>query len=119
MNESYVPAAVGHAPLRQTTVGDLLTSAAAEAPDHTALVFATADDGVVARWTYAEFLAESEAAARAFRARFEPGERVAIWASNRPEWLFVQFGAALAGVVLVTVNPAFRSFEVGPVLRRA
>ena len=53
------------------------------------------------------------------RARFEPGERVAIWSSNRPEWLFVQFGAALAGLVLVTLNPAYRLFEAGPVLRRA
>jgi fatty-acyl-CoA synthase len=119
MTDAYLPAVAGHAPLRRSTVGDLLTSAATAAPDHPALVFATADDGVVGRWTYAEFLAESLAAARAFRARFEPGERVAIWASNRPEWLFVQFGAALAGLVLVTVNPAFRSFEAGQVLRRA
>ena len=119
MTDAYLPAADGFTPLRRSTVGDLLTSAAADAPAHTALVFATADDGIVGRWTYAEFLAESEQAARALAALFEPGERVAIWASNRPEWLFVQFAAALAGLVLVTVNPAFRSFEAGQVLRRA
>ena len=119
MSDAYLPAVAGHAPLRQSTVGELLRSAVAEAADHTALAFATADDGIVARWTYAEFLRESEAAARALRARFEPGERIAIWASNRPEWLFVQFGAALAGLVLVTVNPSFRSFEAASVLRRA
>jgi len=118
MTLSYVQAISGEA-LLDSTVGDILQQAARCSPDHTALVFATAHDGVVGRWTYAEFQAEAEAAARALRARFEPGERVAIWASNRPEWLFVQFGAALAGLVLVTLNPAYRLFEAGPVLRRA
>jgi fatty-acyl-CoA synthase len=119
MTDAYLPAVEGHAPLRPSTVGGLLTSASADAPDHTALVFATADHGIIGRWTYAELLAESRAAAHALRTRFEPGERVAIWASNRPEWIFVQFGAALAGLVLVTLNPSYRSFEAGMVLRRA
>ena len=81
---SFLPAVPGHEPLRATTVGGLLQDAAARAPHHPALVFATADDGVVARWTYAELLAEAERSAHALRERFSPGERVAIWASNRP-----------------------------------
>ncbi len=119
MTLSYLPAEADGVPMRESTVGDLLRVAATSAPAHTALVFATVQDGIVETWTYAEFYAEARAAAFALRARFEPGERVAIWASNRPEWLFVQFGAALAGIVLVTVNPAFRSFEARPVLQRA
>lgn len=117
--ESYTPPEPGHEPLRATTVGGLLQHAAAQTPHHPALVFATARDGVVGRWTYAELLAEAERAAQALRERFAPGERVAIWASNRPEWLVVQFGAALAGVVLVTMNPSYRAFEAEAVLRRA
>jgi fatty-acyl-CoA synthase len=119
MSLSYMPATSGGELLRESTVGELLRVAAMRAPDHTALVFATAQDGIVARWTYAEMYAQARAAACALRARFEPGERVAIWAPNRPEWFVVQFGAALAGIVLVTVNPAFRSYEVGPLLQRA
>ena len=47
--------------------------------------------------------------------RFDPGERVAVWAPNIPEWIGLEFGA-LAGVTLVTVNPAYRSQELGYVL---
>ena len=55
-------------------------------------------------------------AARALLGRFAPGERVAIWAPNCPEWLLTEFGAALAGLTLVTVNPALRGREVAHVL---
>jgi fatty-acyl-CoA synthase len=61
-------------------------------------------------------LEEAERAARALADRFTPGEHVAVWAPNRPEWLFLEFGAALAGVVLVTVNPAYRPRELAYVL---
>ncbi len=105
--------------LRESTVGGVLRDAAGAAPDHPALVFATVRDGVCARWSYRELLAEAEGSASALLTQFSPGERVAIWASNRPEWTFVQFGAALAGIVLVTVNPAYRRSEASQVLRHA
>ena len=38
----------------------------------------------------------------------KPGEHVGIWATNLPEWTLLQFGAASIGVVLVTINPAYR-----------
>ncbi len=47
---------------------------------------------------------------------FEPGEHLAIWAHNLPEWLLVEYGAALAGLTLVTVNPSFQPAEVAYVL---
>jgi fatty-acyl-CoA synthase len=50
------------------------------------------------RWSYAELLVEAEQVANALLARFEPGERVAVWANNLPEWVLLEFGAALAGV---------------------
>ena len=71
------------------------------------------------RWTYAELLTDSERVARALLARFRPGERVAVWAPNIPEWVLLEFGAALAGIVLVTVNPAFRRREVAYVLAQS
>jgi fatty-acyl-CoA synthase len=68
------------------------------------------------RWTYSELLRDAERCARALLRRFEPGERVAIWAHNLPEWLIVEHGAALAGLTLVTVNPSYQPNELAYVL---
>ncbi len=77
---------------------------------------ATPDPGARRRWTYAELLADALIAARALAARFEPGERVAVIATAVPESLLLSYGAALAGVVLVPVNPALRAGELRHVL---
>ena len=71
------------------------------------------------RWTYAQLLAEAERAARALTARFAPGERVAAWAPNLPEWVILEYAAGLAGLVLVTVNPALRPAELAYVLNQS
>jgi fatty-acyl-CoA synthase len=57
--------------------------------------------------------------AHALLRRFDPGERVAVWAPNIPEWIMMEFGAAMAGLVLVTVNPGFRAAEVEYVLNQS
>lgn len=100
----------------ETTVGGVLQAAAEAVPDRTGLVFAQPGDPVRGRWTFAELLTESERAACALLARFDPGERIAVWAPNCPEWLLLEFGAALAGLTLVTVNPALRPRELLHVL---
>jgi len=64
-------------------------------------------------------LRDAERTARALLARFEPGEHIAVWAPKLPEWLLLEFGAGLAGMVIVTVNPACRSREVEYVLRQS
>jgi fatty-acyl-CoA synthase len=101
--------------IRDTTVGQVLRDAAAAAPDAPALV-----EGVAARdrrrWSFAELLGESERVARALLGRFVPGERVAVWAPGIPEWVLLEYGAALAGLTLVTVNPALRPGELAHVL---
>jgi fatty-acyl-CoA synthase len=92
------------------TVGEALCRAAAEVPDRLALI-----EGVPEgrrRWTYAELLRDAEACARALLARYEPGTRIAVWVPNAPEFTVFQFGAALAGMVLVTINPTFREPEL-------
>jgi fatty-acyl-CoA synthase len=48
-----------------------------------------------------------------------PGDRAGIWASNCVEWVLLQHAAARAGVVLVNVNPAYRSHELRYVLRKS
>ena len=112
---SYVPADTSSDVL-ETTVGGVLRSVAAERPDGVALVEAVASGR---RWTYAELLTGAERVGRALASRFAKGERVAIWAPNVPEWVLMEFGAGLAGVVLVTVNPAYQAKELAYVLRQS
>jgi fatty-acyl-CoA synthase len=105
--------------VRDITLGELLQWAAETTPDRIALIAGIPDKENRRQWSYAELYAQSLRTARALRARFEPGERVAIWAHNIPEWIMVEFGAAMAGVILVTVNPGFRSAEVEYVLKQS
>jgi acyl-CoA synthetase (AMP-forming)/AMP-acid ligase II len=98
------------------SVGGFLRDAVARAPETVALV-AVAPDGAERRtWTYGELLEHSERAARALLGRFLPGERVAVWANNLPEWVILELAAGLAGVTIVTVNPALRADELVHVL---
>jgi len=115
---SYWPADTSE-PVLETTVGGVLREAAAAGPDMTAMVGGLPDPAQRRRWTYAELLAEAEQAARALSARFDPGERVAVWAPNLPEWVILEFAAGLAGLVLVTVNPAYRPAELAYVLKQS
>jgi fatty-acyl-CoA synthase len=105
--------------LWEITLGDLLRAGASEHPDRVALVDADPDPARRRSWTYAELLAEAERVARALLTRFAPGERVAVWAPNRAEWILLQQGASLAGLVLVTVNPANRQVELDYALRQS
>ena len=118
LTESYWPARAD-SPLLDTTCGDALRASAAAVPDKIALIEGNADPAARRRWTYAELLADSERAAQALLTRFEPGDHVAIWAANCPEWVILQFGFALSGMVLVTVNPAYRKAELKYVLEQS
>ena len=71
------------------------------------------------QWSYAQLLDAAEQAALALLGRFRPGERVAVCAPNLPEWVVLEYAAALAGLTLVTVNPANRAEELQHVLRHS
>ncbi|MEZ5152469.1 class I adenylate-forming enzyme family protein [Rhodococcus zopfii] len=101
-----------------STIGDALIRAAARWGDRTALVEGILGDDA-RRWTFGELLEASTHVARALLLRFSPGEHLAVWAANSPEWIQLEFGAALAGLTLVTVNPAFRQAELAYVLRQS
>jgi fatty-acyl-CoA synthase len=79
----------------------------------------TSEEQTRRRWTFEELLAESERVARALLLRFVSGEHVAIWAANGPQWMMIELGAALAGLTLVTVNPAYLGEELAFVLRQS
>jgi fatty-acyl-CoA synthase len=105
--------------VRDLTLGELLHWAAETTPDRVALIAGVPAPENRRQWTYAELYAQSQRTARALRSRFEPGERVAVWAHNIPEWIMMEFGAAMAGVILVTVNPGLRSGEVEYILKQS
>jgi fatty-acyl-CoA synthase len=103
-------------PLLETTVGGVLRAAAERVPDQIALISGDPDPALRRQWRYGELLGAAERAARALRARFDPGDRVAVWAPNCPEWVLLEFAAGLAGLTLVTVNPAYQADELAHVL---
>src|ERR1700690_1230482 len=103
-------------PVLDTTVGSVLREAAAAAPDRTALVGWGLKPGTRRGGTSAERRRDAERAAQALLACFEPGEHIALWAPNLPEWLILELGAGLAGLVVVSVNPAYRQRELDYVL---
>ena len=105
--------------LRDLTIGGLLREVADQVPERIALIAGTPDPVDRREWTYAELVVDAERAARAIRADFEPGERLAVWAPNVPEWMILEFGCAMAGVILVTVNPAFQARELQYVLTQS
>jgi fatty-acyl-CoA synthase len=91
------------------TVGQVLAETSRKFPVREALVFH--QSGV--RMNYTEFAAEVRDVAKGLLALdIKPGEHVGIWATNLPQWTLLQFGAASIGAVLVTINPAYRAFEL-------
>src|SRR5690606_27957587 len=96
-------------PLLQETIGAMLARIAGTWPDHDALV--VPPQGV--RWTWREFDERvGRLAAGLLALGLERGERIGIWSQNRVEWVLLQFASARAGLVLVNINPAYRTHEL-------
>ncbi|WP_305097988.1 AMP-binding protein [Croceibacterium aestuarii] len=108
----------GHA-VRDVTIGDLLREAAAAWSEREGLIEGKAEGTAGRRWTFAEMLDDAERIAGSLAGRYRPGERIAIWAPNMPEWVLLEYAAALAGLALVTVNPAYQARELDYVLRQS
>lgn len=98
------------------TIGQVLEQTAERHGDADCLVF----PAVNFRMSFREFRDEVRRAARGLLALgIGPGDHVAIWATNLPEWVILQFATAEIGAVLVTVNPAYRPFELKYVLEQS
>lgn len=115
MEPSYA-SGISSKPLLGDTIGDNLDRTIARFGDREALV--SVHQGL--RYTYAEFGAAVERTARAFLAAgIEPGDRVGIWSPNCAEWALVQYATAKLGVILVNINPAYRTSELEYALRQS
>jgi len=103
-------------PYRDVTVGRLLSLLADALPGREALVYSHAGE----RWTFRALDDEARLVARGLIARgVKPGDRVAVWATNVPEWIVLQFALAKIGAILVTVNTALRAQEIAYLLRQS
>lgn len=91
------------------TIGAVLRETARRFPARDAMVFS--QDG--ARLTWEEFDRQVDRAAQGLLALgFRQGDRLGVWSTNWPEWVLLQFATARIGVILVTINPAYRAAEL-------
>jgi len=112
-NGSFV-SGVSAEPLLYRTVDGVLQAAVSAGPERPALIVPHQS----VRLTYRDLNAEVERVARGFAAcGLKPGERIGIWAPNCAEWVLTMFGAARAGLILVNLNPAYRTAELEFALR--
>lgn len=101
------------APLIGQTISENLANTVKKFPDRDALV--CVHQGY--RATYLQFWEQVETVAKSFLAiNVQKGDRVAIWAPNRYEWVLVQYATARIGAILVNINPAYRASELAYVL---
>ncbi|MBX9608453.1 MAG: AMP-binding protein [Gammaproteobacteria bacterium] len=99
---------------RKRTLSDVMDEAAARWGAREALVFGEQ------RWTYAQLNEEVNRAAKALIALgVQNGEHVALWMTNRPEWLFLMFGVARVGGCLVPLNTRYRTDDVAYAVRQS
>jgi len=96
------------------TLGELLRETATRYPHRPGLI--SRHQGI--RLTWAEFQDKVVRTAAGLQSLgLKPGDRIGIWSTNCAEWVYLQFGAATAGVISVNVNTAYRSHDLGYVLR--
>ncbi len=96
-------------PLLDETIGANLEQAAARWPHRDALIVPHQR----VRMTYEEL---NEAVDRLAKGLLDEGlntgDRLGIWSPNRYEWVLIQYATAKVGVILVNINPAYRTSEL-------
>lgn len=112
------------------TIGQAVRETALRVPDADAMVFPGLDplgeekspesDAACYRLTYRELYAEVDRVAKALIGLgIQKGEHVAVWATNWPRWVLLQYATARIGAVMVTVNPAYKASELSYVLKQS
>ncbi|MEG6614860.1 AMP-binding protein [Peptococcaceae bacterium 1198_IL3148] len=98
------------------TMGQLLENIARQYPDNDALVYVDRD----LRYSYQQFNQLCRKVARGLMALgLEKGDHIAVWTTNVPEWLLLQFAIGKMGAVLVTVNTNYKAFELEYLMKQS
>jgi len=114
--EKSYTSATSSTPLLGDTIGENLDRTVRRFAGRVAMV----DVPAGRRWTYAELAAEVDALALGLLAAgITKGDRVGIWAPNCAEWTYTQYATAKIGVILVNINPAYRTSELEYVLNQS
>jgi fatty-acyl-CoA synthase len=101
---------------REATLGQLLDETAAKYPDVDAVVYADRDY----RLTWKQFQEQVDKVAKGLMAMgVKKGDKVAVWATNVPHWVTMQFATAKVGAILLTININYRSAEIEYLLRQS
>ena len=104
------------AELVHKTIGNLLDETVSHYPDKEAVVYV--ETGL--RYSYKEFQEICNQVAKGLmNLGIKKGDHIAVWASNKPEWLITQYASAKIGAVLVTVNTSYQSKELEYLLRQS
>ena len=94
-------------------LGELLEIAAQKFPNTEALIYSHQPDIKNIRWTYKYLNEMSTTLARGFLdAGFGPGDTIAVWGPNHPEWILIEYALAKAGLKLATLNPLYKEKEL-------
>jgi fatty-acyl-CoA synthase len=108
LTQSYAHG-VSTTPLIGDTIGVSFDKSAERWPDRPALIVRQQN----VRWTYRELQERVDAFAAGLLALgLAPGDRIGIWSPNNAEWVITQFATAKAGLILVNINPAYRTYEL-------
>ena len=114
-NQSYVCGDKSE-PLWRKTVWQVLKDTEAKFGNRNAVLFS--QSGI--RWSWSEFLQRVDRFAAGLLAiGLKPGDRLAIWSPNNPQWLITQFATARIGVILVTIHPAYKPSELAYALNKS
>ena len=112
---SYTRGSQAKALLTQT-IGQSFDQTVARYPDNEALVVRHQ----ALRYTWRQLAEAVDLHARALLALgLKTGDRLGVWAPNCAQWCISQFASAKIGVILVNINPAYRSSELEYVLKQS
>ena len=111
---SYVSGSSSH-PLIGETIGNCFERSAEKWSEREALVVRQQN----VRYTYAQLKQRVDALAMGLlKLGMQPGDRIGIWSPNNTEWVLLQFASAKIGLILVCINPAYRSYELSYALKK-
>lgn len=98
------------------TFGGMLSWTAEKFPDTEAVVYTCnrPEEGVDnVRWSYAELdRLANQLANGLLNYGYQPGDRIAVWGPNHPQWILLEYAIAKAGMILVTLNPLYKEAEL-------
>lgn len=114
-NKSYYHRG-GAEPLLGATIPEHLATIVNQFPQQLAVVSKPQNR----RLDYQQFALEIDRVACAICAMgYSKGDRIGVWSTNNVEWVLLQMATARIGVVLVNINPAYRTRELAYALQRS